>query len=198
MTLTFDGWPPKTIGHLYATSSCSYSPGTLNLGENQHFLWREIWQMTLENNMAPLLCNFKLCASFHEHRWIPTGVTVRKLPNRIKIDDFLSRVPWFLTEVLEKQLGISPMPHQAVCIITSPFVNLNWGHDSETVNWGLTSVTLTSSLRLWFFAQALLLSMVITPENFMMIRWHEHCQKGVIDGRIDRRTGPFTELLGRI
>ena len=30
----------------------------------------EIWWMTLKNNRAPLLCCFKLCASFHSHRWI--------------------------------------------------------------------------------------------------------------------------------
>ena len=35
--------------------------------------------MTLKNNRAPLLSNIKLCASFHCHMWIQTGVTVRKL-----------------------------------------------------------------------------------------------------------------------
>ena len=39
----------------------------------------EIWWMTLKNNRAPLLCYFKLCASFHHHIWNQTGVTVRKL-----------------------------------------------------------------------------------------------------------------------
>ena len=34
--------------------------------------------MTLKNNRAPLLSNIKLCASFHRHMWIQTGVTVRK------------------------------------------------------------------------------------------------------------------------
>ena len=38
----------------------------------------EIGQMTLKNNRAPLLCHIKLCASFHHHMWIQTGVTVRK------------------------------------------------------------------------------------------------------------------------
>ena len=28
----------------------------------------EIWQMTLKNNRTPLLCHFKLCASFQSHR----------------------------------------------------------------------------------------------------------------------------------
>ena len=31
-----------------------------------------------KKNRAPLLCCFKLCASFHSHRWIQTKATVRK------------------------------------------------------------------------------------------------------------------------
>ena len=104
----------------------------------------EIWRMTLKNNRAPLLCCFRVCASFHSHQWIQTlksgnaefgsksaifcpmwhwnlidglknnrvpvlyyfklcasfcshlriqiGVTVRKRPIWVKIDDHLSRV----------------------------------------------------------------------------------------------------------
>ena len=69
----------------------AYSPETPNLGQNR---WcfvpcdLEIWWMTLENNRASLLCCFKLCATFHSHRWIQTGVTVRKRPIWVKFDDF--------------------------------------------------------------------------------------------------------------
>ena len=69
----------------------AYNPETLNLGQNW---WcfvpcdLEIWWMTLENNRAPLLCCFKLCATFHNHRWIQTGVAVRKRPIWVKFDDF--------------------------------------------------------------------------------------------------------------
>ena len=52
----------------------------------------EIWRITLKNNRAPLLCYFKLCASFHSHRSIQTGVTVRKRQIRVKIGHFLSHV----------------------------------------------------------------------------------------------------------
>ena len=58
-----------------------YSPETPNLGQILRFLEPcdlEIWRMTLKNNRAPLLSNIKLCASFHHHMWIQTGVTVRK------------------------------------------------------------------------------------------------------------------------
>ena len=49
----------------------------------------------------------------------------------------------------------------------------------------LTSVTLTFDLWPWPFAWTSLLSMVITPENFMMVWWWEHSEKGVTDGRTD-------------
>ena len=73
-----------------------YSPETLNSGQNQWFFIPcdlKIWRMTLQNNRAPLLCCFKLCASFHSHRCIQTEVTVRKRSIRVKIDNFFPRVP---------------------------------------------------------------------------------------------------------
>ena len=76
-------------------SNWSYCPETLNSGQNQRFIVPcdlEIWRMTLKNNRTPLLCCFKLCASFHSHRWIQTKITVRKRSIRVKIDDLLSCV----------------------------------------------------------------------------------------------------------
>ena len=96
--------------------------------------------MTLKNNRAPLLCCFQLCAWFHCHMWIQTGVRVRK-----------------------------------------------------RLSWVLTSVTLTFDLWPWPFAWTSLLTMVITPENFMMIRWWEHGEKGVTDRRTDRQTDRQTD-----
>ena len=46
------------------------------------------WRVTLKNNRAPLLCCFELYASFHSHWQILTGVTVRKRPIWVQIDDF--------------------------------------------------------------------------------------------------------------
>ena len=86
----------------------AYSPETPNLGQNR---WcfvpcdLEIWWMTLKNNRASLLCCFKLCATFHSHLWIQTGVTVRKRPIRVKIDDFLSRVTLKLDVWPSKTIG---------------------------------------------------------------------------------------------
>ena len=76
-------------------SNCSCCPETPNLGQIQRFLEPcdlEIWRMTFKNNRAPLLCYLKLYASFRSHRWIQAGVTVRKCPIWVKIDDFFSRV----------------------------------------------------------------------------------------------------------
>ena len=52
----------------------------------------DIWWMTQKNNRAPLLCYFKLFASFRSHWWIQTGVAVRKRLIWVKIDAFFSRV----------------------------------------------------------------------------------------------------------
>ena len=88
-TLKFDGWPCKTIGHLfYATSSFLHhfvaigefklelQSGNAQFGSNSTIFRGgdlEIWRMALKNNRAPLLCFFKLCAAFCTHWWIQTA-----------------------------------------------------------------------------------------------------------------------------
>ena len=108
VTLKFDGWPWKTIGHLFfAVSSfvqhfiaigefkLELQSRNPNLGKIRRFLEpcdNEILLMTSKNNRAPLLCYFKLYASFRSHRWIQAGVTVRKRLIWVKIDDCYSHV----------------------------------------------------------------------------------------------------------
>ena len=58
----------------------------------------------------------------------------------------------------------------------------------KLLSWVVTSVTLTFDLWPWPFAWTLLWSFVINPENFMMIRWWEHSQKGVTDRQTDGQT----------
>ena len=104
------GWPWKTIGHLcFAVSSfvqhfiaigefqLELQSGNTQFGSNSTILEPcdiEILRtcMTLKNTMAPLLCYFKLCASFRSHRWIQAGVTVRKRPLWSKSAIFFCRV----------------------------------------------------------------------------------------------------------
>ena len=63
----------------------------------------------------------------------------------------------------------------------------------KRLSWVVTSVTLTFDLWPWPFAWTSLLSLVIIPENFMMIRWWEHSQKGVTDRRTDGQTDGRTD-----
>ena len=72
-------------------------------------------------------------------------------------------------------------------------MNSNWSYSPETKSWVVTSVTLTFDLWPWPFAWTLPWSNVITPENFMMIRWWEHSEKGVTDGQTDGQTDRRTE-----
>ena len=65
----------------------------------------EIWWMTPKNNRAPLLCYFKLFASFLSHWWIQTGVTVRKRLIWVNFDAFLSRVTFKFDGWPSKTIG---------------------------------------------------------------------------------------------
>ena len=103
VTLKFDVWPWKITGHLFcATSSYVHNfvaigefkvelqSGNAQFGSNSTIFSRvtlqfDVWPW---NNRAPLLCYFKLCASFRSHTWIQTGVTVRKRLIWVKFDDF--------------------------------------------------------------------------------------------------------------
>ena len=58
----------------------------------------------------------------------------------------------------------------------------------KRLSWVVTSVTLTFDVWAWPSAWTFLWSLVITPDNFMMIRSWEHSHKGVTDGQTDRRT----------
>ena len=56
-------------------------------------------------------------------------------------------------------------------------------------------MTLTFDHWPWPFAWTSLLSLVITPENFMMIRWWEHGEKGVTDGQTDGLNPSYSCLV---
>ena len=57
--------------------------------------------------------------------------------------------------------------HQAICMISLPYVNSNWSYSPETVKLGCDLCDL--DLWPWPLAWIWLLSLVITPENFVMI-----------------------------
>ena len=104
VTWKFDGWPWITIGHVSYVAS-SFVHHFITIGEfklkllsrnaqlgSKSSSFCPVWPRNLKNNRAPLLCSFKLCASFHGHRWIQTKVTVRKRSIRVKIGDFICPV----------------------------------------------------------------------------------------------------------
>ena len=100
VTLKFDGWPWKTIGHLfYATSSFV-----------QHFVAIGEFKLELQSGNA----------QFGWHSTI-----------------FRALWPWNLIDDLEKQYGTFPKQHQALCIISSSYVNSNWSYGPETAKLGV-------------------------------------------------------------
>ena len=68
-----------------------------------------------------------------------------------------------------------------------------WVTVRKRLSWVVTSVTFTFDLWPCPSTWTLLRSLVITPENFMIIRWWEHSQKGVTDGRTDGQTDRRTD-----
>ena len=121
-------------------SNWSYSLETPNSGKNHRFLSRA----TLKFGRWPwkiiehphLLCDFKLCASFRSHLWIQTGVTVRKRPIWVMIDDFCPVWPWQLTDAIETQRDTYAMLIWTCCIFSKPLMNPNFSYNAETPNLG--------------------------------------------------------------
>ena len=155
--------------------------------------------MTFKNNRAPLLCYFKLCASFRSHWWIQTGVKSPETPNLGQIWRFLE--PCDL-EIWRLTLKNNRAPLLSIIKLYASFQHHMWIQTRVTVrkrlSWVLTSVTLTFDLWPWPFAWTSLLSLVITPESFMMIWWWEHGEKGVTDRRTDGRTDGQTDWTSHI
>ena len=127
-TLKFDGWPWKTIGHLFYTTlrfvqhfkaigifKLELQSETLNSGRNwRFFVPRDLknLRMTLKNIRAPLLCYIKLCALFQHHMWI------QKIK---KIGDFLSRVTlkfdgWHWITIGHISYAVSSFMHSFIAI----------------------------------------------------------------------------------
>ena len=108
VTLKFDWWPRKIIGHLfYITPSFVHNlkplgefelqllSGNAQFGSKQRCFAPcdlEIHWITLTNHRDPLLCYIKLCAAFQSHQWIQTKVTVRKRSIWATMGDYLPRV----------------------------------------------------------------------------------------------------------
>ena len=143
--------------------------------------------LTLKNDRALLLCYFKLCASFQNHRLISTRVTVWKLPILGQNQQFLVPCDLQIWQMTLKNIRAPLLSNIKLC---ASFHCRMWIQTGVTVqkflNGVLTSVILTFDLWPGPFAWMSILSMVITPDNFMMIRWEEHSEKGVTDRQTER------------
>ena len=108
----------------------------------------------------------------------------------------LSQIPRFLEpcdlEIWRMTLKNNRAPLLSNIKLYASFHHHMWIQTGVTVrkrlSWVVTSVTLTFDLWPWPFAWTLRWSLVITPQNFMMIRCWEHNQKGVTDRQTDGRT----------
>ena len=200
----------------------------------------EIWQMTLKNNRAPLLCYFNLCPSFYSHQSFETGIKSLETPisgqnlwffvpcdlemwsmtlkkNRAPLLCYFKFWPRFIAigqfklelesgntkfgsklaiffvpcdlQILQMTLKNNTDPLLCYTKLCASFNCHMWIQTRVRVhkrlNWVFISVNLTFDLWPWPLAWTSLLSMVITPENFIMIWWKEHCEKGVTDRRTD-------------
>ena len=211
VNLKFDGWPWKIIRHLFYTTlsfvqhfkaigvfKLELQSETLNPGQNWQFFVLddfENWLMTLKNNRAPVLYYIKLCTSFHSQWLVQTGVRVRKRPIWVKINNFFQPCDLEIWRMTLKNNRVPLLSNIKLC---ASFHHHMWIQTGVTVgtrlNGIMTSVTLTFDLWPWSLAWTSCLSMVITPENFRMIQWQEHCQKGMTDGQTDRQTDGQTEI----
>ena len=181
-----------SISYPLVNSNWSYSPETPNLGQFRRFLEPcnlVIWRMTLKNNRAPLLCYFKLCAAFRTHWWIQTGVTAQKSPISVKIRRFLA--------LCDLEIWHMTLKNNRAPLLSNTKLYVSFYHHMliqtrvivrKRLSWVVTSVTLTFDLWPWPFAWTLPSSLMITPENFMMIQSWKHSQKGVTDRWTDRQT----------
>ena len=147
VTLKFDGWPwTRQIWGIWKLRP-AYSPETPNLGQNRWCLVPcdlEIWWMTLENNRAPLLCCFKLCATFHSHRSYSPETS-----NLGQIQQFLEPCDLEIWRMTLKNNRAPPLCCFQLCAWFHCHMWIQTGvRVRKRLSWVLTSVTLTFDLDL--------------------------------------------------
>ena len=153
VTLKFDGWPWKTIGHLFYVASsfvhnfiaiCEFKlklqSGNAQIGSKSAIF---LSCVTLKFDTWPWKTighRFYATSSF-VHHFVSTDNLKLELQSGnarfgSKSTIFLAVWPWNLTDDLEKQYDTSPKQHQALCTISSSYVNSNWSYSPETDNLG--------------------------------------------------------------
>ena len=138
----------------------------------------EIWRMTFKNNREPLLCYFKLCASFRSHWRIQSGVKSPETPNLGQIWQFLAPCDLEIWRMTLKN-------------IRAPLLSISYS--PETVKLGvdlcdldLWPLTLTSGMDVTF---------VIGNNSW---KFHDDTMMGTWWKRCDGRTDGWTDWTSHI
>ena len=127
------------ISYPFVNSNLSYSPETLNSGQNWPFWNRVTWKFYRWPSKT-IGRPFYATSSFVYH-FVPIGEFKFELQSGnaqfgSNATIFRAVRPWNLTDDLEKQWGTSSMPLQALYSISYPLVNSNWSYSPETPNLG--------------------------------------------------------------
>ena len=183
--------------------------------------WSETWVIGRKYQIQVKVNDFMSCVTFKFDRWswktighvfyvsstfvhhsIANGELKMELQSRnmqfgLKLA-FFSMWSWNLTDVLGKQKGhplwaTSSYVHHFKAICELKLLELWCGKAQTEAKFALTSVTLTFDIWPWPLAWASLMSMVITPKNFMLTWWKQQNEKGVKSRQLDRRTDRQTE-----
>ena len=201
MTLKYERWPWKTIRHLfYATSSFVHNFKAI--GEFK----LELQSRNTQFGSKSVIFLSHVTLNFGGWPWKTIGhlfyATSSFMHHLIAISEFKLELQSGKAQFMSKSmiffvpcdLEIWQMTLKAIGHLfyaTSSFLH----HFVDICKFKLQlqsgnaqfGSTMTSSWP-WPFAWTSPLSMVITPENFMMIRSQEHCQRGVTDRQTDRQT----------
>ena len=156
----------------------------------------QIWQLTLKNNRAPLLCYFKFCAPFHSHLWIQSGVQSGNAQFGSKSDIFFSCVTskfggWLWKTIGHHFYATATFVHHFIAMCGFK-LELQSGNAQIGAKFVWTSVTLTFDLYLCMDIT------FVNGNNSWKI--HDNTMTGTMwkrcHRRMDRRTEVFLQLLG--
>ena len=151
VTLKFDRWPWKTIGHLfYATSDFVH-----------HFVAIGQFKLDLQSGNAQF---------------------------GSKSTIYLAVWPWNLTDDLEKQKDTSSKHHQALCIISSSYVNSNRSYSPKTVKLGFD----LCDLELWPLTLTFCMDITLVIGNNSR-KFHDDTMMGTLSKRCYRQTDRQTD-----
>ena len=202
VTFKFDGWPWKTIGDLfYATSSfvhhfIAISEVTVRKRPIRFKINNFMSRVTLKFDRWPwktIECLLYATSNFVLHL---EAIKEFKLELQSGSAQLGTKSPIFVPcdlEIWQRTLKNNIVTLLWYFKLYASFRSQLWIQNGVMVRKRLNWVKICFDLRdldLWplTFCMDMTLSMVITTENFRMVRWQEHCQKSVTGGRTDGQT----------